>query len=140
MKDYVGRVLAKDSLRISVVGDIDADTLGKLLDKTFGGLPAKANLTPIAEIQAAEPPQRAFVPLDVPQTVVTFGGPAFAATIRISWPAMSSTISSAAARRRGFTRRSARSAGWPIRSMNPALDGALRAVRRQYRHPRRPRR
>jgi zinc protease len=75
MKAYVGRVIAKDSLRISVVGDVDADTLGKLLDKTFGGLPAKASLTPIPEIQAAKPPQRAFVPLDVPQTVVTFGGP-----------------------------------------------------------------
>ena len=75
MKAYVGRILARDSLRISVVGDIDADTLGKLLDKTFGGLPAKGSLTPIPEIQAAKPPQRAFVPLDVPQTVVTFGGP-----------------------------------------------------------------
>ncbi|MGH6750545.1 MAG: M16 family metallopeptidase [Bradyrhizobium sp.] len=75
MKAYVGRTLAKDNLRISVVGDIDADALGKLLDKTFGGLPAKASLTPIPEIEAATPPQRAFVPLDVPQTVVTFGGP-----------------------------------------------------------------
>ena len=75
MKAYVGRNLARDSLRISVVGDIDADALGKLLDKTFGGLPAKSSLTPIAEIQAASPPQRAFVALDVPQTVVTFGGP-----------------------------------------------------------------
>jgi zinc protease len=75
MKAYVGRNIARDSLRISVVGDIDADALGKLLDKTFGGLPAKASLTPIPEIEAAKPPQRAFVPLDVPQTVVTFGGP-----------------------------------------------------------------
>ncbi|MEP6841035.1 MAG: pitrilysin family protein, partial [Bradyrhizobium sp.] len=75
MKDYVGRVIAKDTLRIAVVGDVDADTLGKLLDKTFGGLPAKSNLTPIADVQAAKPPQRAFIPLDVPQTVVTFGGP-----------------------------------------------------------------
>jgi zinc protease len=75
MKAYVGRNIAKDTLRISVVGDIDAGALGKLLDKTFGGLPAKASLTPILEIQAAKPPQRAFVPLDVPQTVVTFGGP-----------------------------------------------------------------
>jgi zinc protease len=75
MKAYVGRIIAKDTLRISVVGDVDADTLGKLLDKTFGGLPAKASLTPIAEVQAAKPPQRGFVPLDVPQTVVTFGGP-----------------------------------------------------------------
>jgi zinc protease len=75
MKDYVRRVLAKDTLRIAVVGDVDAVTLGKLLDQTFGALPAKASLTPVADIEAAKPPQRAFIPLDVPQTVVTFGGP-----------------------------------------------------------------
>jgi zinc protease len=77
MKDYVRRVLAKDTLRIAVVGDVDADTLGKLLDRTFGGLPAKASLTPVADVEAAGPPQRAFIPLDVPQTVVTFGAPGF---------------------------------------------------------------
>ena len=75
MKDYVRRVLAKDTLRIAVVGDVDPATLGQLLDKTFGGLPAKASLTPVADVEAAKPPQRAFIPLDVPQTVVTFGGP-----------------------------------------------------------------
>ena len=75
MKDYVGRIIARDGLRIAVVGDVDADTLGQLLDKTFGGLPAKARLTPVADVQALRPPQRAFIPLDVPQTVVTFGGP-----------------------------------------------------------------
>ncbi len=75
MKDYVRRVIARDTLRVAVVGDVDADTLGKLLDKTFSGLPAKASLTPVADVQAAKPPQRAFIPLDVPQTVVTFGGP-----------------------------------------------------------------
>jgi zinc protease len=75
LKDYVRRVLAKDTLRIAVVGDVDPATLGKLLDQTFGGLPAKASLTPVADVEAARPPQRAFIPLDVPQTVVTFGGP-----------------------------------------------------------------
>ena len=75
LKDYVRRVLAKDSLRIAVVGDVDPATLGKLLDQTFGGLPAKASLTPVADVEPAKPPQRAFIPLDVPQTVVTFGGP-----------------------------------------------------------------
>ncbi len=77
LKDYVRRVLARDTLRIAVVGDIDAASLGKLLDQTFGGLPAKASLTPVADVEAARPPQRAFIPLDVPQTVVTFGGPGF---------------------------------------------------------------
>jgi zinc protease len=77
IRDYVGRVLAKDQLKIAVVGDIDSATLGKLLDQTFGGLPAKGNLRVVADIDAAKPPQRAFIPLDVPQTVVTFGGPGF---------------------------------------------------------------
>lgn len=75
LKNYVGRVLAKDTLKVAVVGDVDPDTLGKLLDHTFGGLPAKATLTPVADIVATKPPQRAVIPLDVPQTVVTFGGP-----------------------------------------------------------------
>jgi zinc protease len=75
LKDYTRRVLAKDTLRIAVVGDVDASTLGNLLDRTFGALPAKADLVPIADIQTSKPPQRYFVPLDVPQTVVMFGGP-----------------------------------------------------------------
>jgi zinc protease len=75
LKDYVRRVLAKDTLRIAVVGDVDPAALGRLLDNTFGGLPAKASLTPVPDVEAARPPQRAFIPLDVPQTVVTFGGP-----------------------------------------------------------------
>jgi zinc protease len=75
LKDYVRRVLARDTLKIAVVGDVDPGTLGALLDKTFGGLPAKASLTPVPDIEAAKPPERAFIPLDVPQTVVTFGGP-----------------------------------------------------------------
>jgi zinc protease len=77
LKDYVRRVLARDTLKIAVVGDVDPATLGQLLDKTFGDLPAKASPTPVAEVEAAKPPQRAFIPLDVPQTVVTFGGPGF---------------------------------------------------------------
>jgi zinc protease len=75
LKDYVRRVLAKDTLKIAVVGDVDPATLGKLLDQTFGALPAKATLTPVPDVVAAKPPQRVLVPLDVPQTVITFGGP-----------------------------------------------------------------
>jgi zinc protease len=73
----VRRVLAKNTLKIAVVGDVDPATLGRLLDQTFGGLPAKATLTPVPDVEPAKPPQRAFISLDVPQTVVTFGGPGF---------------------------------------------------------------
>jgi zinc protease len=75
MKDYVGRVLTREHLKIAVVGDIDAASLGALLDRTFGGLPAKSNLVPVPDVEASKPPQREFIALDVPQTVVTFGGP-----------------------------------------------------------------
>lgn len=75
LRDYVRRVLARDHLKIAVVGDIEPAALAKLLDETFGGLPAKGDLTPVADVIAAKPPQRAFVPLDVPQTTVMFGGP-----------------------------------------------------------------
>ncbi len=75
LRTYVRRVLARDQLKIAVVGDIEPTALAKLLDQTFRDLPAKGDLTPVADVVAAKPPQRAFVPLDVPQTVVMFGGP-----------------------------------------------------------------
>ena len=75
MKDYAGRVLTREHLKIAVVGDIDADSLGALLDRTFGGLPATSKLVPVPDVAASKPPQREFIALDVPQTVVTFGGP-----------------------------------------------------------------
>lgn len=76
LKRYVRRVIAKDTLKIAVVGDIDPGVLCKLLDKTFGSLPTKSEATPVPEVVAARQPRRVFIPLDVPQTVVTFGGPA----------------------------------------------------------------
>ena len=75
IKAYKQRIVAKDTLKIAVVGDIDPDSLAKLLDKTFGALPAKADLVPVPEVTVTKPPQKASVTLDVPQTVITFGTP-----------------------------------------------------------------
>lgn len=75
IKAYKARVIARDTLKIAVVGDVDPATLGKLLDQTFGGLPAKSSLTPVPDVTAAKPPQKTSVTLDVPQTVVVFGSP-----------------------------------------------------------------
>ncbi len=75
MRGYTKRILARDTLKVAVVGDIDAATLGPVLDHVFGGLPAKSNLTqvPTEPMQAAG--RRIVVDLDVPQTVLSFGGP-----------------------------------------------------------------
>jgi zinc protease len=74
LKSYTGRVLARDNLKIAIVGDIDADTAKTMLDRVFGSLPAKAQLTPIAAVAPQGLGRRIVVNLDVPQSVVEFGG------------------------------------------------------------------
>jgi zinc protease len=75
LKSYANRVLARQNLKIAVVGDIDAETLKVLLDRTFGALPEKPELYPIANAAPRGLGRRIEVSLDVPQTVVDFGGP-----------------------------------------------------------------
>jgi zinc protease len=74
LKDYVSKVLAKANLKIAVVGAIDAATLGPLIDRAFAALPAKPNLVPVDEVRPQGLGSREVVHLDVPQTVIAFGG------------------------------------------------------------------
>jgi zinc protease len=79
--DLVGfwsRTFAKDTLRVVAVGDIDAATLGRLLDTIFGQLPAKAQLTAVAETKPAADERQKIVEMNVPQSVARFGLPAMA--------------------------------------------------------------
>jgi zinc protease len=71
---YTGRVLARDQLKIGVVGDIDAKALGEMLDQVFGSLPAQAELRAVPHVRPEAAGKRLQVQLDVPQTVVAFGG------------------------------------------------------------------
>jgi zinc protease len=74
LKSYSHRVLARDNLKVAIVGDIDADTAKVMLDRVFGSLPAQAQLAPIATISPQGLGRRIVVNLDVPQAVVEFGG------------------------------------------------------------------
>ena len=73
LRDYAARVFARDKLVISVVGDIDAVTLGKTLDHVFGGLPLHSTLAPVAEANPPLGPTREIIEMDVPQSVAQFG-------------------------------------------------------------------
>jgi zinc protease len=75
LQSYTRRVLARDTLKISIVGDIDPEASATLLDRTFGGLLAKAELKPVAPVVPQGLGRRVVVHLDVPQAVVNFGGP-----------------------------------------------------------------
>jgi len=74
MKTYTRRVLARQNLTIAVVGDIDADAVKTMLDRVFGALPAKPELTPVATAAPGGLGRRIVASLDVPQTVIEFGG------------------------------------------------------------------
>jgi zinc protease len=74
LKAYHNRVFARDGLTVGLVGDISAEAAGKLLDTAFGGLPAKGNLTQVADIVPQGLGQRVVRPVDVPQSSMMFGG------------------------------------------------------------------
>jgi zinc protease len=73
LRDYVARVFARDKLAISVVGDIDAGSLGTTLDHVFGDLPLHSTLAPVAEAAPPLGPTREIIVMDVPQSVAQFG-------------------------------------------------------------------
>ncbi|MFI5011438.1 MAG: M16 family metallopeptidase [Hyphomicrobiales bacterium] len=74
---YRRKNLARDGLKVAVVGDIDEKTLAVALDRLFGGLPGRAELAPIADTVMAGG-QRRSVDLAVPQSVIVFGLPGLA--------------------------------------------------------------
>jgi zinc protease len=75
LRDLHARLFTRKGLLISVVGDIDAETLKKLLDETFGALPDHAPPAPPAEALAAPGPALQVIDRDMPQSIMIFGSP-----------------------------------------------------------------
>ncbi len=75
LKAYTRRVFARANLKVGAVGDIDAATLGRMLDEMFGALPYAAELRAIPEASPQGLGSLIRVDLNVPQTVIQFGGP-----------------------------------------------------------------
>lgn len=66
-------IFSRGTLQVAVVGDIDAATLGKLLDQTFGGLPAASSLPALPPAELAAGPSLKVIASDNPQSVIMFG-------------------------------------------------------------------
>ena len=73
LRDYVRRVFARDKLVVAVVGDIDAQELGKVLDTIFGDLPERSDLVEVADAKPPLGPAREVIVMNVPQSVAQFG-------------------------------------------------------------------
>jgi zinc protease len=78
LRDYVRRVFARNGLKVSIVGDVDEKTAGEIIDRAFGGLPARNDLKAIPDTTPRGLGRRIVIDVDVPQAVVTFGGPGIA--------------------------------------------------------------
>jgi zinc protease len=74
LRSYMRNVVTKGTLRIAVVGDIDAATLGPALDRVFGPLPDSSDLKQVPSQPMRAAGARVVVPLSVPQSVVQMGG------------------------------------------------------------------
>ena len=73
LSDLVKRLFAKDNLTISVVGDIDTETLGSVLDKVFGSLAEKSSMANIPEVEVNPQFRRQVIEMNIPQSVIQFG-------------------------------------------------------------------
>ena len=69
------RQMARDQLVIAVVGAIDESAAAKLVDTVFADLPARAELTPVADAAFAGLGATDTIDLDVPQSTIRFGRP-----------------------------------------------------------------
>jgi zinc protease len=67
------RLFARQRLHIAVVGDIDAETLKRLLDDTFGALPETSGVPQVPEAKPTAGPLVEVVERNIPQSVIRFG-------------------------------------------------------------------
>ena len=70
---YHKRIFARSSLRVVAVGDIDAKTLGGVLDKVFGDLPAMAELVEVPAVSLRTGGATEVIEMPVPQSAARFG-------------------------------------------------------------------
>jgi zinc protease len=70
---YVKRIFARDTLKVAVVGDIDAATLSTALDSVFGDLPEKSERMPVPEVSWKTTSRQRILQMPNPQSVVQFG-------------------------------------------------------------------
>ena len=74
------RLLARDVLRVIVVGDIGREQASTALDRIFGGLPAKADLVAVAAPRLQVLPGPVMVEKDLPLATAAFGAAAVPGT------------------------------------------------------------
>ena len=76
MAAMAGRLLARDALHVAVVGALNGERAGRLIDEAFAHLPEQATLRPVDRAPFHGLGTEEVIDLDVPQTTIRFGRPA----------------------------------------------------------------
>jgi zinc protease len=73
LRDAHRRLFTRKGLKVAVVGDIDPETLARLLDETFGDLPDTdpPPAPPMAKV--ADAPALKIIARNIPQSIINFG-------------------------------------------------------------------
>jgi zinc protease len=66
-------IFSRKGMKVAVVGDIDAPTLGLALDEVFGDLPDTAPPAPVKDVKVATGPIVKIIDRDIPQSIILFG-------------------------------------------------------------------
>jgi zinc protease len=72
VRAFTRKRLARDNLLIAVVGDMDAEELGRLLDEVFAGLPAKSQAFNVKDAQPQTTGRTRVVEMEIPQSAIAF--------------------------------------------------------------------
>ena len=73
LKRFVAQRFARDVLVVAAVGDIDAAAFGQMMDRAFGGLPARAAPASLPEAKIGGAGKLIVTQRDIPQSVAVFG-------------------------------------------------------------------
>ena len=73
LRAYQKRIFARETLKVAVVGAIDAATLSPLLDQLFGAWPEKAEMMPVPVMEPKGRGTRKVIDLDIPQSSIRYG-------------------------------------------------------------------
>jgi zinc protease len=74
LRSFHRATFARSNLKIATVGAMDAQEVAVLVDRVFGALPQEPQLVPVSEVVPQGGGEQEIVELDVPQTVIAFGG------------------------------------------------------------------
>ena len=73
LEDYRASVFTKSNLKVVIVGDINEQEAGKLLDHVFGDLSDKSNLVEVPKTAPVSGSLQKVIDMPVPQSVAVFG-------------------------------------------------------------------